>query len=406
MAVLGRCPALVGAVLLALVTGCGSVSSTAGSPAPASPAPTSPAPTSPAPTSPSPTGTALPGLRLQPVGSFDQPVWVAVAPGDRQHLFVVQKTGKVVVVDRAGAKVGALLDLTGQVSGGAEQGLLSIAFSPRYAQDRLVYVDYTDLAGDSHVVEYAVEGIAVVAASRRELLRVKQPYANHNGGLLVFDRTGMLLVGLGDGGGGGDPQKRAQNLSDLLGKILRIDPRGRPYAIPPDNPFVARPGARGEIWAYGLRNPWRFAFDSKDNALYVGDVGQDKIEELDVVAAAEQSGANYGWPRFEGRSVYNARAALAETGPLIAPALTYEHASGGCSITGGEVYRGPALPALAGVYVYGDFCQGQVLGLRKGGSRPVSLGLTVDALASFGVDQDGELLVISLAGPVSRLVAR
>ena len=401
MAVLGRCPALVGAVLLALVTGCGSVSSTAGSPAPASPAPTSPAPTS-----PSPTGTALPGLRLQPVGSFDQPVWVAVAPGDRQHLFVVQKTGKVVVVDRAGAKVGALLDLTGQVSGGAEQGLLSIAFSPRYAQDRLVYVDYTDLAGDSHVVEYAVEGIAVVAASRRELLRVKQPYANHNGGLLVFDRTGMLLVGLGDGGGGGDPQKRAQNLSDLLGKILRIDPRGRPYAIPPDNPFVARPGARGEIWAYGLRNPWRFAFDSKDNALYVGDVGQDKIEELDVVAAAEQSGANYGWPRFEGRSVYNARAALAETGPLIAPALTYEHASGGCSITGGEVYRGPALPALAGVYVYGDFCQGQVLGLRKGGSRPVSLGLTVDALASFGVYQDGELLVISLAGPVSRLVAR
>ena len=351
--------------------------------------------------------TALPALRLETVGTFEQPVWVAVAPGDTEHLFVVQKAGKVVVADRAGrTSPTPLLDLTGKVSMGGEQGLLSVAFSPRYQTDHLVYANYTDTSGDSHIVEYQVNGLAVDPASRRELLFVDQPYANHNGGLLVFDRTGMLLIGLGDGGGGGDPQKRAQNLGDLLGKILRVDARGRPYAIPKDNPFVARSGARGEVWAYGLRNPWRFAFDSVDNALFVGDVGQDKIEELDVVPAGQQSGANYGWARFEGRTTYNANRPLTNAGPLIDPVLTYPHSSGGCSITGGEVYRGAAMPALQGTYIYGDFCQGNLLGLRKGSSQPVALGLHVDALASFGKDADGELLVLSLAGTVSRLAPR
>lgn len=403
-------------LLLALTAGCAAApASTPTAPAstaaavPPGPAPTasaSPLPPSPAPPARSAVPVALPALRLQPVGRFEQPVWAAVAPGDSEHLYVVQKTGKVVVIDRAGAPVGTLLDLTGQVSGGGEQGLLSIAFSPRYATDRLVYADYTDLSGDSHVVEYAVAGLTARPASRRELLRVGQPYANHNGGLLLFDRTGMLLIGLGDGGGGGDPQGRAQDLSDLLGKILRIDPRGRPYAVPPDNPFVGRPGARGEVWAYGLRNPWRFAFDSQDGVLYVGDVGQDEAEEVDVVPPAQQPGANYGWPRFEGRRVFNARAALTATGPLVVPAVTYTHAAGGCSVTGGEVYRGSALPGLQGVYLYTDFCRGAVRGLVAGRSAPVDLGLAVVAPTSFARDAAGELLVLSLAGEVSRVVAR
>ena len=372
--------------------------------APPTSAPTAPAPSTTNPTAPGPA--ALPALRLEPLGRFEQPVGVAAAPGDRDHLYVVQKTGKVIVINRAGTPVGTLLDLTGQVSGGGEQGLLSIAFSPRFATDRLVYVDYTDTAGDSRVVEYTVAQRVAQPASRRELLHVKQPYANHNGGLLLFDRTGMLLVGLGDGGSGGDPQRRAQNLSDLLGKILRIDPRGRPYAIPPDNPFVGRAGARGEIWAYGLRNPWRFAVDSLDGTLYVGDVGQDAVEELNVVAPAQQAGANYGWPRFEGRETVNARAALTGTGPVIVPAVTYTHATGGCSITGGEVYRGSALPGLRGVYLYADFCLGAVQGLVKGRGEPVDLGLSLEALTSFGRDTGGELLVLSLGGQVGRIVAR
>ena len=403
-----RAPRVAFALLLALVAGCGSTTSTAG----AQPGVTAPGTSGPSATAttgaqpgPSAAPTGLPTLKLQPVGRFEQPVWATTAPGDKEHLYVVQKTGKVLVVDRAGRPVGTLLDLTGQVSGGGEQGLLSIAFSPRYATDRLVYADYTDPAGDSRVVEYAVAGLSVRPESRRELLFVKQPYANHNGGLLLFDRTGMLLVGLGDGGSGGDPERRAQNLGDLLGKILRIDPRGRPYAIPPDNPFVGRAGARGEIWAYGLRNPWRFAFDSRDGALYLGDVGQDKIEELDIVPPGQQAGANYGWPRFEGRSTYNAKAALTEAGPLIVPAVTYTHADGGCSITGGEVYRGSALPGLQGTYLYADFCKGAVLGLVKGRAEPVDLGLSVDALTSFARDADGELLVLSLGGQVSRIVA-
>jgi glucose/arabinose dehydrogenase len=333
--------------------------------------------------------TVLPGaFSLQELGTFSNPVWVGPVPGDPSHLYLVEKTGKVQQIDPTGKAISTVLDLSDQVSKGNEQGLLSIAFDPAYVTNHRMYVDYTDKDGSTVVAAYLVE--ADKAASPQELLTVKQPFANHNGGLLLFDKTGMLLVGLGDGGSAGDPDNRAQDVSSDLGKILRLDPTTGAGA--PGNPYKANP----RVWALGLRNPWRFSFDSV-GYLFVGDVGQNTTEELDVVAPAYQRGANYGWSVYEGTNRFKANEQFTPGGTLVAPALTYLHESG-CSITGGEVYVGRAIPALTGMYVFGDYCAGRLEVTTRTGATlaPAQLlGLKVDGLQAFGHDAAGELLVLS-----------
>jgi glucose/arabinose dehydrogenase len=307
------------------------------------------------------------------------------------------------------------LDLSRQVTSDGERGLLSMAFAPDYARSRLFYVDYTDLNGDSRIVEFRRSGSRdrAVKASARQVLFQRQPEPNHNGGLLVFGPDRLMYVGFGDGGGAYDrhgARGNAQSLGTLLGKILRIDPRrgaSGAYTVPRDNPFVGRPGARGEIYAYGLRNPWRFSFDRATGDLEIADVGQDRVEEVDFARKGEARGANYGWRVFEG----NRRVYPNEQAPgAVSPVLTYTHDGGGCSITGGYVVRDRTLPSLFGRYVYGDLCLGKVRAVQLGpgfarGDR--SLGLPkVSLLSSFGEDARGHVYATSINGPVYRLAPR
>ncbi|TMK73140.1 MAG: PQQ-dependent sugar dehydrogenase [Actinobacteria bacterium] len=383
-----------------------------------------------------PTGDGQGGVRLQKIGDFDQPVYVTQPPGDHRDLYVVQRTGRIEVVRNGEPVSRPFLDLSNEItSSGSEQGLLSLAFAPDYRKSGLLYVDYTDTAGDTRVVEYrrsSSDPLVADPQSAREVLSVDQPYTNHNGGLVVFGpgeaprgRRGgqapdLLYVGLGDGGSEGDPQRRGQDLSSLLGKILRIDPRpsgeapggrrggrdpGRPYSVPASNPFVGRSGARPEIYSYGLRNPWRFSFDSATGALAIGDVGQDRWEEVDLVARGKGLGANFGWSAYEGFDRFNDDQQAPNAVP---PVFVYSH-DVGCSITGGYVVRDRTLPSLYGRYLYGDYCGGQlrsftaVPGLRVTDDR--GLGLQVPQLSSFGEDGAGHVYATSLQGPVYRLVA-
>jgi glucose/arabinose dehydrogenase len=377
--------ALAPLVAVVLLAGC---SSRSAAPAPALTTRPTPSPTPSA--TPTPEPTVLPGaFSLQELGTFSNPVWVGPVPGDPAHLYLVEKTGKVLQIDPTGKQLSTVLDLTDQVSKGNEQGMLSVAFDPAYATTHRLYVDYTDKGGNTVVAAYAVTDDK--ATSPQQLLTVQQPYPNHNGGLLLFDKTGMLLVGLGDGGSAGDPGNRAQDVHSNLGKILRLDPKtgagaaGNPYPV------------NRLVWALGLRNPWRFSFDS-EGYLYIGDVGQNTTEELDVVAPAYQRGANYGWSVYEGNKRFKADEQFTPGGTLITPALTYLHEVGGCSITGGESYAGRAIPELAGMYVFGDYCAGKLMATTRTGSAvspPALLGLKVDGLQAFGHDAAGELLVLS-----------
>ncbi|MDX6275844.1 MAG: hypothetical protein QOJ92_3054 [Frankiales bacterium] len=321
-------------------------------------------------------------------------------PGD-PRLFVVEKGGKVLV--RVGGKLAhsPYLDLSGQVSDGGEQGLLSIAFSPDYATDGRVYADYTDTHGDTQVVEYRVDprdAQRVDPSTRRTVLHVDQPFANHNGGLLLFDPSGMLLIGLGDGGSAGDPGNRAQDLGQLLGKVLRIDPRhGTPYSIPTNNPFRTKPGSRPEIWLSGLRNPWRFSFDA-DGALWIGDVGQNQVEEIDALPRDQQAGRDFGWRVREGDRPYSP--GRLDSSRLVEPVAVYDHDRGRCSVTGGVV--------TLGRYYYGDYCTGEIWTLRPDPHSPgrsVRAPFTVKALVSFGSDGAGHAYVVSLSGTIWRLVS-
>jgi glucose/arabinose dehydrogenase len=364
----------------------------------------SPSPARGAVASPTPSPTPAP-LALQDLGDFSSPVWAGPAPGDPAHLYLAEKTGRVLQLTADGGDPHVVLDLGGRISTAGEQGLLSLAFDPAFSRNKRLYVDYTDKAGDTQVVAYTLTGAAtgaaaggtaaatpgVTAGAPQVLLTVDQPYVNHNGGALLFDRTRMLLVGLGDGGSAGDPQNRAQDLASDLGKILRIDPRTGAGAA--GNPYPQNP----RVWALGLRNPWRFSFDTNGD-LYLGDVGQNREEELDVVRPADQRGANYGWPVYEGDDFFKRDRLLTSGGVVIAPALTYLHVDGGCSITGGEVYRGRRLPELVGTYVFGDFCTGRLVGVRRtpvGVTPMVELGPKVGGLQGFGKDLTGELLVMS-----------
>jgi glucose/arabinose dehydrogenase len=333
------------------------------------------------------------------VSGLDEPVYVTAPAGD-SRLFVVLKGGLVRILRAGRPAAQPFLDLSGQVSTGGEQGLLSIAFSPAYRTDGRVYVDYTDRTGDTRVVEYRVaagDPDRVDPDSARQVLHVAQPYSNHNGGLLLFDAEGMLLVGLGDGGSHGDPDNRAQDLCDLLGKVLRIDPRhGSPYAIPADNPFVHRAGARPEVWLSGLRNPWRFSFDPA-GALWIGDVGQDRVEEVDAVPAGQQAGRDFGWRVREGDRSYSP--GRLERARLVEPVAVYDHTGGRCSVTGGVV--------AAGLYYFGDYCSGEVWTLRDDPHSPgrsARAGFSVPGLVSFGTDGAGDAYAVSVSGVIWRLV--
>jgi len=395
---------LLAATLALLAAACGPGSIPASTPTgPPAASPAAPTVTA-SPVSPSPVPSprlAEVRIRLERIAVLDQPVAMAVRAGD-PALYVAEKPGRVVAL-APGREPSVLLDLTGRVSTGSEQGLLGLAFPP---DGRYLYVDLTDPAGDTRVLEYRLTRDGIDPASEREVLRVDQPYANHNGGQLAFGPDGHLYIGLGDGGSAGDPEGRAQSLTTLLGKILRISPRpvgGRPYGVPSDNPFVDTPGARPEIWAYGLRNPWRFSFDRATGELWIGDVGQSAWEEVDVLAP-DQGGANLGWDLLEGSHPFEGSAEGTRT---VLPVYEYPHDGAVCAVTGGFVYRGEAVPALQGAYVFGDFCTGALQALApRPGRAPAhrELGPVVPSLASFGEDAAGELYALSLEGAVYRLV--
>ena len=367
--------------------------------APSPPALPVPAPTPTPSDTPSPTPDAAAArLRLVRVAILEQPLALATRPGD-EALYVAEKGGRIVALQRGGPDR-TVLDLSGEVSDGTEQGLLGLTFSP---DGRFLYVNYTDVNGDTRIHEFATDKDGVVPGSRREVLAVDQPYSNHNGGHLAFGPDGYLYVGLGDGGSGGDPHDNAQDLSTVLGKMLRIDPRpsdGRGYRIPRENPFVGRDGTRAAIWAFGLRNPWRYSFDRESGDLWIADVGQSAREEIDVQPAGSSGGENYGWDAFEGSLPFEPPFPKGTVGPV------YDYGRKlGATVIGGFVYRGSAIPALRGTYLFGDLYNPRVRALvpRKRGFRHVELRLRLHNLVSFGEDQAGELYLLSLDGPVYRL---
>lgn len=346
-------------------------------------------------------------VALQAVASgLSFPLYLTAPVGD-PRLFIVEKGGAIRIVKDGAVLPAPFLDLTGRVSTGGEQGLLGLAFHPSYAANGRLIVHYTDRTGDTRVSQFQVsdDPDAADPASEILILAADQPFANHNGGQVLFGPDGYLYVMLGDGGSAGDPGGRGQSLADLLGSILRIEPLpAGGYAVPADNPFAGVAGARPEIWSYGLRNPWRVAFDPVTGDLYVADVGQARWEEVSVSPAGGR-GVNYGWNVMEGPACV---AAGCDESGLELPLVSYDH-SEGCSITGGFVYRGTAIPALRGHYFYSDFCAGWVRSFR------LEAGAAVDqydwptlapggSVPSFGRDAQGELYVLSAAGVVYRVV--
>jgi len=356
------------------------------------------------------------GVALKRVGSFDSPVYVAAATGFPRLLFVVEQPGTVRVLSDGRELGRPFLDISGMVSFEGERGLLSIAFPPDYERSKRFYVYYTDGQGDIRVDEFERKSATQAArGSRRAVIEVPhRANSNHNGGQLQF-LDNLLYLGTGDGGSGGDPPNNAQNRDSLLGKLLRIDPRpsgGRPYSIPASNPLVGRPG-RDEIYSYGLRNPFRFSFDTSAGAprIAIGDVGQGLFEELDYTTVAAAGGANFGWDAFEGFAPYtDENSGTPDPGGTVKPIFAYPHSrAGSCTIIGGYVVRDPSLASLRGRYVYADLCEGQLRSLephlrRASGDR--KLGLQVSTPSSFGEDSRGHLYVTSLEGPVYRLVPR
>jgi glucose/arabinose dehydrogenase len=333
-----------------------------------------------------------------------RPVALEVAPGDTSgRLFVVEQPGRIWAVRSFERADTPSLDLRGKVSSANEQGLLGLAFHPRFGDNGHAYVHYTDKRGVSRVVEYAVSADRFDPASAREVMSLSQPFSNHNAGDLEFGPDGKLYVGYGDGGAGGDPLGAGQSDDKLLGKMLRID--------------VDDPNAKPTIVLKGLRNPWRYAFDAKTGDLYIGDVGQDRWEEVDVIAAKTLAagGANLGWNIMEGTHCFKPKSGC-KTDGLVLPAVEYSHPEG-CSITGGEVYRGKALPALDGVYFYADFCKpflirsfrwSEASGVRDHWDWTAALNAraTVTDISSFGVDAAGELYILSLSGDLFQLSAK
>jgi glucose/arabinose dehydrogenase len=354
------------------------------------------------------------------VDGLSHPVYITHMGDER--LFIVEQAGRVMIVENGRLLPEPFLDIQDVVDdSGFEKGLLSIAFDP--LETGVFYVNYTaEPAGDTVIARYRVSASNPNLAdpnSPQTVIEIHQPYPNHNGGQLQFGADGYLYIGMGDGGSGGDPQGKGQSLDTLLGKLLRIDVRGDlPYSVPADNPFVGQADVRPEIWAYGLRNPWRFSFDRLTGDLYIGDVGQNALEEIDFRAADSRGGENYGWNRYEANQPYKGDA---NTDGLTMPIHSYHHKenfffvekfvtrTAHCSVTGGYVYRGTALPDLQGTYLYGDYCSGSIWTLRRAGEtwRNTPFIATAFSISSFGEDAQGELYLSDWSGgAVWKLVAR
>ncbi len=348
-------------------------------------------------------------LGLEPVaGGLDSPLGVTHAGDGSGRLFIVEQTGVIRVLRDGEVLDEPFLDVSEAIVAGGEQGLLGLAFHPDFARNGRFFIDYTDVNGDTVVAEVVVSEDPDRADedSVRILLQVDQPYANHNGGQLAFGPDGFLYVALGDGGSAGDPENNGQNADVLLGKLLRLDvDSGDPYGIPGDNPF-ANGGGEPEIWAYGLRNPWRFSFDSKTGDLWIADVGQGEFEEINRRPAAA-GGLNYGWDQMEGLECYEG--ADCDPADKVVPISGYDH-DRGCSVTGGYVYRGKDFPELRGGYVFGDYCSGLIWAIdatTRGFTEPVELMASDLSISSFGLDEAGELYLTDLAGgDLLRVVAR
>jgi glucose/arabinose dehydrogenase len=354
------------------------------------------------------------GVKLVSVGKFNLPLYVTAPPKDLRRVMVVQQGGRLSVV-RDGKSLGRpCLDISSRVTAGGEQGLLGLAFSPDYAKSGLFYVYFTRRDGKQEVAELRrATSDRANAGSIRSVLVMDDPEANHNGGQLNFGPDGLLYIGTGDGGGGGDQHGtigNAQNLGSLLGKILRINPRrsgSKAYSVPASNPFVGRAGARREVYSYGLRNPWRFSFDRVAGDLIIGDVGESAVEEIDFTTIEQARGGNFGWRVREGNRQFSDES----VDGAIEPVIVRTHDEGWCSVTGGYVVRDPALSSLRGKYLYGDFCKGIIYGARlsssgaSGNARVAGLP-QIAALSSFGEDARGRIYVVSLGGAVSRIAAR
>lgn len=346
---------------------------------------------------------------------LDFPVYLATPTGDNNRLFIVEKGGSIRIIKNGTLLDTPFLDISNLVSTGGEQGLLGLAFDPNYARNGRFYVSYTDTSGDSRIIRYLVSGNPDVAQNSpdRILLTIDQPFSNHNGGNIIFGPDGYFYIGMGDGGSGDDPQSNGQDLTDLLGSILRIDasPPGE-YTVPGDNPYFNRPPARPELWDYGLRNPWRFSFDRQTGDLYIADVGQNTREEINVAPAAQGrgKGLNYGWNIMEGTiCTPGVNPDCNKTG-LTLPVLDYDRSNGTCSVIGGYVYRGSAITDIRGTYFYADYCAGGVKSfsywngaaadqrdwesLRPGGN-----------ITSFGEDGQGELYILTSHGGIYRIIA-
>jgi glucose/arabinose dehydrogenase len=393
-------------------SGSGSLAASASASASASPAPSASQRGS---TNP-PLATGPDALALEPVvDGLDTPTGI-VAPGDGSgQLHVLEQPGRIRVIERNGSlRAEPFVDLRSRILTGFERGLLGLAFHPDYARNRRLFVHYSR-AGDGATVvselRAAADGRTADPASERVLLLVTQPFANHNGGQIAFGPDGYLYIGLGDGGSGGDPYGNGQNTNVLLGKILRIDvdtdpAPGGTYAIPSDNPFApggVRPGGGApEVWAYGLRNPWQFSFDPEEGALYIGDVGQGRWEEVNRQPADSRGGENYGWAVMEGRHCF---VADCDQAPYVKPIAEYSHDLG-CSITGGHVYRGTRQPELVGIYVFGDYCSGRVFTLQvdEGTVHPKEVLESGLSITAFGVGEDGEIYMAHAGGSIHRVV--
>jgi len=357
-------------------------------------------------------------VKLTVVASgLSDPVLLTAPNDGTNRLFIVEKTGVIRVVSGGTLLTTPFLTMRKSVSTGSEQGLLGLAFHPAYKTNRKFYVDYTDVNGNTVIREYkasATNKNVVQSGSGRTILAIKQPFSNHNGGNIAFGQDGYLYIGMGDGGSGGDPGNRAQNVNTLLGKMLRIDINGtsgsRPYRIPSTNPYVGKTGL-DQIWQIGLRNPWRFSFDKVTGNLWIGDVGQDRYEEVDRAVKTSTGagrGYNWGWHAMEGFHCYSPSSGCRTSGKRL-PLLEYSHSTNSrCAITGGYVYRGTKIPMLRGWYVFGDYCSGEVLAVSSTATSkpaPVTLFGTGSGrmVSSFGQDAAGELYVVDLGGTVYRI---
>lgn len=349
-----------------------------------------------------------PELSFVPVvNGLERPVHVTHAGDSKGRLFIIEQPGRIRIVSNNLLQAAPFLDISDRVGCCGERGLLSAAFPPDFAAKGYFYVNYTNTAGNTVVSRFSVTGTgdSADAASENIVLTVDQPFPNHNGGQIAFGPDGMLYIGMGDGGGGGDPLGSGQDRTSLLGKLLRIDVESgaQPYAIPANNPFAGAGNLRPEIWASGLRNPWRFSFDRESGDLYIADVGQRQYEEINVQAANSSGGENYGWNILEGAHCYQQPSC--DTSGLISPVLEYDHATGDQSITGGHVYRGGIFPRMRGVYLFADFVSGRLAGMKRSGTgfESALLADTGFGISSFGEDESGEVYVADINGTVYRI---